>query len=92
MGTVWQVVWNSKMREQLLTQMEAARSDSAAALPPAEFQYAAIQVRSNIGTLSWLYASGHSSWTSDGAFSGAESLARLLSNGIDFHLRRETCR
>ena len=33
------------MREQLLAQMEAARSDSAAVLPPEDFQYNAIAVR-----------------------------------------------
>ncbi|KAK9807966.1 hypothetical protein WJX73_008492 [Symbiochloris irregularis] len=38
-----QVVWNSKMREQLLAQMEAARSDASAALPPSNFTYTAIQ-------------------------------------------------
>ena len=41
-----QVIWNNKMREELLERMEAARTDPADALPPADFQFQALQVQS----------------------------------------------
>ena len=42
-ATMGQVVWTSKMREQLLVQMDSLRSDTDAALPPPDFQYTAIK-------------------------------------------------
>lgn len=43
-----QAVWNSKMREELLEQMDAMRENPSKGMPPQDFQYQAIKVNSDI--------------------------------------------
>ena len=45
-GGMWQVVWNSKMREEVLEQMEAARENPESAGTPQDFYFKALQVES----------------------------------------------
>jgi len=41
----YQVVWNSKMREEVLELMEAARQNPESAGTPQDFRFKALQVR-----------------------------------------------
>ena len=61
-----QVIWNNKMREELLERMEAARTDPADALPPADFQFQALQVQSGPTHLLRLAIPPQKAWLADG--------------------------